>query len=115
MPASSSGDKEVKYTKAAEFRSSAISGQPVSALFVGSPGHILYDESVKKKFHVAFMSKLARRSWFCYAPNKIDEPVFHIYQDIDNKRFVFSIRGSCSLSDWITDLDAVPKPITWDC
>ena len=70
------GDKEVKYTKAAEYRSKAITGQPVSALFVGSPGHILYDESCKKKFYIAFMSKLARRSWFCYAPHKIEEQVF---------------------------------------
>jgi hypothetical protein len=70
------GDKEVKYTKAAEYRSKEITGQPVSALFVGSPGHILYDEGTKKKFHIAFMSKLARRSWFCYAPDKIDEQVF---------------------------------------
>ena len=70
------GDKEVKYTKGIEHRSKAINGQPVSALFVGSPGHILYDEGTKKKFNIAFMSKLARRSWFCYAPDKIDEPTF---------------------------------------
>ena len=70
------GDKEVKYTKSVEARSKAINGQPVSALFVGSPGHILYDEATKKKFNVAFMSKLARRSWFCYAPDKIDRPDF---------------------------------------
>ena len=41
------GDKEIKYTKAVEYRSKAIEGQPVSALFVGSPGHILYDDSTK--------------------------------------------------------------------
>lgn len=70
------GDKEIKYTKTVESRSKAINGQPVSALFVGSPGHILYDEATKKKFHIAFMSKLARRSWFCYAPNKIEEQIF---------------------------------------
>lgn len=70
------GDKEVKYTKGNEFRSKAINGQAVNALFVGSPGHILYDEATKKKFNVAFMSKLARRSWFCYAPQNIPEPSF---------------------------------------
>lgn len=75
------GDKEVKYTKTIENRSKAINGQPVSALFVGSPGHILYDEGTKKKFHIAFMSKLARRSWFCYAPDKIDEQVFESLDD----------------------------------
>lgn len=75
------GDKEIKYTKAAEYRSKAINGQPVSALFVGSPGHILYDESTKKKFNIAFMSKLARRSWFCYAPDKIEEQVFNTLEE----------------------------------
>lgn len=75
------GDKEIKYTKSAEFRSKAINGQPVSALFVGSPGHILYDEVTKKKFHIAFMSKLARRSWFCYAPDKIEEEVFDTLEE----------------------------------
>jgi len=70
------GDKEAKYTKGAEFRSNAISGQPVSALFVGSPGHLLYDEPTKKKFNVAFMSKLARRSFFCYTPEVLPEPSF---------------------------------------
>jgi hypothetical protein len=75
------GDKEVKYTKGIEYRSKAIEGQPVSALFVGSPGHILYDESTKKKFNIAFMSKLARRSWFCYAPDKIEEEVFNTLEE----------------------------------
>lgn len=70
------GNKEVTYTKGIEFRSKEINGQPVSALFVGSPGHILYDEATKKKFHVAFMSKLARRTWFCYTPERMYEPDF---------------------------------------
>jgi hypothetical protein len=70
------GTKEATYTKGAEFRSDVIDGQAVSALFVGSPGHILYDETTKKKFNVAFMSKLARRSFFCYAPQKLLEPNF---------------------------------------
>lgn len=76
------GDKEVKYTKTVECRSKVITGQPVSALFVGSPGHILYDEATKKKFHIAFMSKLARRSWFCYAPDKIEEEVFSTVEEL---------------------------------
>lgn len=71
------GNKEMKYTKGVEHRSKAIQGQAISALFVGSPGHILYDESTKKKFNIAFMSKLARRSWFCYTPEKIPEPTFN--------------------------------------
>lgn len=70
------GDADVKYTKGIEHRSKAISGQPVSALYVTSPSHILYDEPTKKKFQVAFMSKLARRSWFCYTPEAMPKPSF---------------------------------------
>lgn len=70
------GEKEVKYTKGVESRSSEIKGQPVSALLVGSPTYILYDEPTKKKFQIAFMSKLARRSWFCYIPEVLSEPDF---------------------------------------
>ena len=72
------GEKEVTYTKGVEFRSKEIKGQPVSALMVGSPGHILYDESTRKRFHIAFMSKMARRSWFCYAPERMEEPDFSV-------------------------------------
>jgi hypothetical protein len=75
------GDKEIKYTKSIDYRSKEITGQPISALFVGSPGHILYDEATKKKFNIAFMSKLARRSWFCYAPSRIEERVFDTLEE----------------------------------
>ena len=70
------GDKEVKYTKGVEHRSKEIKAQPVSALLVTSPAHILHDEQTKKKFTVAFMSKLARRSWFCFTPERIPQPEF---------------------------------------
>ena len=70
------GDKEMKYTKGAEHRSEAIEGQPINALLVGSPGHLLYDPVTRKKFDVAYMSKLARRSSLCYVPEQIPEPYF---------------------------------------
>lgn len=70
------GEIDVKYTKSIENRSKAVSGQPVSALYVTSPSHILYDEGTKKKFQIAFMSKLARRSWFCYTPESLPKPSF---------------------------------------
>lgn len=75
------GKKEVTYTKNVEFRSDEIDGQPVSALLVGSPPHILHNESISKQFRIAFMSKLARRSWFCYAPEKIREEDFSNEED----------------------------------
>lgn len=70
------GKKQSKHTKGAEFRSRSISGASTNALFIGSPTFLLYDESTKKKFEIAFMSKLARRSWFCYSPEKYPEPEF---------------------------------------
>ena len=75
------GDKEIKYTKGVEHRSKEIRSQAVSALLVSSPSHILHDEATKKKFIIAFMSKLARRSWFCYTPERIPEPDFTSYDD----------------------------------
>jgi len=75
------GDKEVKYTKGIEHRSKEIISQAVSALLVSSPSHILHDEATKKKFIIAFMSKLARRSWFCYTPERIPEPDFTSEED----------------------------------
>ena len=83
------GEKEVKYTKGVDSRSSEIKGQPVSAFFVGSPAYILYDEAVKKKFQIAFMSKLARRSFFCYIPESLAEPEFESIED-----FLASDNGS---------------------
>lgn len=76
------GVKEMKYTKGVEHRSKAINGQAVSALLVGSPGHILYDETTRKKFNIAFMSKLARRSWFCYVPAALPAPELHTTDQI---------------------------------
>jgi hypothetical protein len=75
------GIKEVTYTKGQEFRSGAVDGQPMSALLIGSPTYLLYDEATKRKFQIAFMSKLARRSWFCYSPEKIPEEDFSNYDN----------------------------------
>ena len=79
------GDKEVVYTKGKEFRSKEISAMPLNALLVGSPKYILFDYAVRKKFLIAFESKLARRSFFCYAPKpspKLDnvQDLFNIYK-----------------------------------
>ncbi len=74
------GNKEVKVLKARENQSRELKGLPVSAFFVGSPSNILYDESIKRKFKVEFSTKLARRSFFCFVPQTIAEPIF---EDID--------------------------------
>lgn len=70
------GEKEASYTQGKEGRTEAVSGQPVSALMVGSPVLILYEERVKRDFIASFMSKLARRSHFCFVPEILEEPQF---------------------------------------
>jgi len=107
------GIKETTYTKGKEFRSKEIDGQPVSALFMGSPGHILYDEATRKKFHIAFMSKLARRSWFCYEPNDIPEPDFTSELDpvaatwkYADKIKTVSKEARVAVADFVVDLTA---------
>ncbi len=84
------GIKEVNYTKNEEFRSGAISGSSLSALMMGSPV-MLYDEAVKYRFETAFMSKLARRSFFCYEAQELPAPDFSeelnpIRAEIENER-----------------------------
>lgn len=105
------GIKEITYTKNEEFRSQEIDGQPVSALFMGSPGHILYDEATKKKFHIAFMSKLARRSWFCYEPNDIPEPDFSTEKNVGDATFAYaqqiiidSKEARAAVADYVKDI-----------
>lgn len=71
------GTKQAKHTKGADFRSKSINGSSTNALFIGSPAFLLYDEATKRKFEIAFMSKLARRSFFCYSPEKLPEPDFN--------------------------------------
>lgn len=76
------GEKEARYTQGADTRSDAVSGQPVSALMVGSPTYILYDEPTKKKFNISFMSKLARRAWFCFVSEVLEIPEFNNPEDL---------------------------------
>ena len=76
------GSKEVKIIKNKEAQSKAIKNLPVSALFVGSQANILYDESVKNKFKLEFSTKLARRSFFNFNPEKITSPEFKSISDL---------------------------------
>ena len=61
------GNKNAKIIKDKERQNQAITNFPVSALCLGSPSNILYDEGIKKKFKMEFTSKLARRSFFIFA------------------------------------------------
>lgn len=76
------GNKEVKMIKARENQSKEIKGLPVSSLFVGSPANILYDEGIKKRFTVEFSSKLARRSFFAFCPEVLEEPQYETISEM---------------------------------
>lgn len=106
------GIKNATYNKGVESRSQAIVGQPISALFVGSPGHILYDEAVKKKFQVAFMSKLARRSFFCYTPDKIADPDFMSYDDPLEAADEYDLKIEAESKEAISSYNDLSKEIT---
>lgn len=76
------GDKEIVYTKGKEHRSKEVKSMPLSSLFVGSPTYLVFDPSVRKKFLIAFGSKLARRSMFCYIPKPDPEKTFTSSKDL---------------------------------
>lgn len=75
------GDKEMVYTKGVDFRSKEISAMPISALLVSSPDYVIFDEAVKRKFLIAFGSKLARRCMFCYIPQALPQVDFMTFED----------------------------------
>ena len=80
------GNKEVKLLKSRENQSRAVKAFPVSALFQGSPENILYDESIKRIFKNEFSTKLARRSYFCFAPETVPEPEFATVKEYSDFR-----------------------------
>jgi len=67
------GAKEIKLIGDKSEQLVALESLPVSALFVGSQDPILFDEKVKKIFKTEFSSKLARRAYFCFAPETIPD------------------------------------------
>ncbi len=67
------GDKEIIYTKGKEYRSKEVKSMALNSLFVGSPTYLLFDPAVRKKFLIAFGSKLARRANFCFVPKALPE------------------------------------------
>jgi hypothetical protein len=70
------GNKEATYNKGIESRAGEINGASMSALFVSSPDQLLYDENTRKRFMVAFSSKLARRSWLAFHPEDVPAESF---------------------------------------
>lgn len=76
------GTKEVKVLKARENQSKEIKNLPVSALFIGSQDNLLFNEEIKRKFKVEFTSKLARRSFFIFVHEDMEEEQFSSIEEM---------------------------------
>ena len=72
------GNMKADWRKTEEAQGKEIKGMNFSAVFITSPGHIIYDQSIKKKFVMEFTTKLARRSFFNFNQGglpKIEETI----------------------------------------
>lgn len=101
------GNKEVKVLKARENQSREIKGLPVSALFVGSPDNLLYDEGIKRKVEVELSTKLARRSFLCFAPFGLPEKNYEsvdLMLEAEMKRENEALRNRELISAGVTTL-----------
>lgn len=77
------GDKEVKALANKANQLKPLENFPVSANFMGSQAALLQDNVVRSLFIKAFSSKLARRSFFMYAPEKVVKPTFKSLTEFD--------------------------------
>ena len=81
------GTKEVKVLKDRTNQSREIKGLPVSALFMGSQDNILFDDNIKKRFKTEFTTKLARRSFFIFANEDIEqEESFSVIEMLEKQK-----------------------------
>ena len=71
------GNFDPKILKDKKQQSDAVRGMAMAAMFMGSEHQLLEDKNILKKFLDEFMSKLARRSFFCY-------PIFELTGADDN-------------------------------
>lgn len=97
------GHKEVKALRNKENQLKPIENFPVNALFMGSQAAIFHESYVKEKFKKAFSSKLARRSFFMYAPEEVKRPDFVKIEQFDewvenNKRVASEAKQTASIA-----------------
>ena len=68
------GNMKADWRKTEEAQGKEITSMNFSAIFISSPGNIIYDQTVKKKFIVEFTTKLARRSFFNFNKGDLEIP-----------------------------------------
>jgi len=68
------GNMKADWRKTEEAQGKEIVSMNFSSIFISSPGNIIYDQTVKKKFIVEFQTKLARRSFFNFNNGELEIP-----------------------------------------
>lgn len=95
------GNFDPKILKDKKQQSEAVTGMAMPAMFMGSEHQLLEDKDVLKKFMDEFMSKLARRSFFCYptfdiSSSEEEDTVEYLLQKKRLKRERESLSKVCS-------------------
>lgn len=113
------GKKELKILKDRDKQNKEIKNLPVSALCMGSPDQVLYEDTVKRRFELEFTTKLARRSFFNYNPESnltpdyksLDELLSAQYKLEDTAKDLIDIYDSLFEELTKYQLELVGKPI----
>ena len=80
------GNIKADWRKTVEAQGKEIKSMNFSSVFITSPGHIIYDQTIKKKFVMEFTTKLARRSFFNFNQNGIENPDETIEELLERER-----------------------------
>ena len=70
------GNIDQKMLKDRSLQTKEIRSMPMSMMMLSSQDLLIWDDAIKKKFKLEFTSKLARRSFFTFANEKVFEPNF---------------------------------------
>lgn len=76
------GNKQRKAVKAKENQSDEVHNFPASAVFIGSQDNLLFNEEIKKIFKTEFTSKLARRSFFVFVHEDMQDISYESIEDM---------------------------------
>ena len=75
------GNFDPKVLKDVKQQSDKVTDMAMPAMFMGSEHSIVEDDIIQKKFINEFMSKLARRSFFCYPQFNVAQKVIENYEE----------------------------------
>lgn len=76
------GNKQVKMLKNRQQQSKEVNNLATSAMFIGSQDNILLDNNIKRVFKTEMITKLARRSFFHYQKETVEQPTYTSVEDM---------------------------------